>query len=94
MLHGPLVSRWWASTSGAGVKRCDGYWRAAFLLCSTVSRFIGFALHCVVRQQIESRNVAHIMNNEAQRKYLVSIKRLMSYLQDKRTDVPPSKKVR
>jgi hypothetical protein len=33
------------------------------------------------------------MNNEEQRKYLVSIKRLMTYLQDKRVDVPPSKKV-
>lgn len=46
------------------------------------------------REKIESRNVAHIMNNEAQRKYLVAIKRLMTYLQDKRVDVPPSKKVR
>eukprot|EP00611_Tribonema_gayanum_P030663 TRINITY_DN85_c1_g3_i2.p2 TRINITY_DN85_c1_g3~~TRINITY_DN85_c1_g3_i2.p2 ORF type:complete len:346 (-),score=156.72 TRINITY_DN85_c1_g3_i2:776-1813(-) len=45
------------------------------------------------REKIESRNVAHIMNNEAQRKYLVSIKRLMTWLQEKRTDVPPSKKV-
>ncbi|CAM9707791.1 unnamed protein product [Chrysoparadoxa australica] len=45
------------------------------------------------REKIETRNVAHVMNNEAQRKYLVSIKRLMTYLQDKRTDVPPSKKV-
>lgn len=34
------------------------------------------------------------MNNEAQRKYLVSVKRLMTYLQDKRTDIAPSKKVR
>ncbi|CAM9236136.1 unnamed protein product [Discosporangium mesarthrocarpum] len=46
------------------------------------------------RERISSRNVAHIMNNEAQRKYLVSVKRLMTYLQEKRTDVPPSKKVR
>eukprot|EP01084_Bolivina_argentea_P248970 416593_1 len=45
------------------------------------------------RERIESRNVAHIMNNEEQRKYLVSIKRLMTYLQEKRTDIPPSKKV-
>lgn len=46
------------------------------------------------RERISSKNVAHIMNNEAQRKYLVSVKRLMTYLQDKRTDVAPSKKVR
>lgn len=46
------------------------------------------------RERISSKNVAHIMNNEAQRKYLVSVKRLMTYLQDKRTDIPPSKKVR
>lgn len=46
------------------------------------------------RERISSKNVAHIMNNEAQRKYLVSVKRLMTYLQDKRTDIAPSKKVR
>jgi len=32
------------------------------------------------------------MNNEMQRKYLTSIKRLMKYAQDKRPDVDPSKK--
>jgi len=37
--------------------------------------------------------VAHIMNNELQRKYLTSVKRLMKYAQDKRPDVDPSKKV-
>jgi pre-mRNA-splicing factor 18 len=37
--------------------------------------------------------VAHIMNNELQRKYLTSIKRLMTYAQNKRTDVAPSMKV-
>ncbi|CAM9250455.1 unnamed protein product, partial [Ectocarpus sp. 13 AM-2016] len=46
------------------------------------------------RERISSKNVAHIMNNEAQRKYLVSVKRLMTYLQDKRPDIAPSKKVR
>lgn len=45
------------------------------------------------RAKIESSNVAHVMNSELQRKYLTSVKRLMSYYQKKRTDVAPSKKV-
>lgn len=45
------------------------------------------------RAKIESSNVAHVMNSELQRKYLTSVKRLMSYYQKKRTDVNPSKKV-
>lgn len=45
------------------------------------------------RAKIESSNVAHVMNSELQRKYLTSVKRLMSYNQKKRTDVAPSKKV-
>jgi len=45
------------------------------------------------RAKIESGNVAHVMNSELQRKYLTSVKRLMSYNQKKRTDVAPSKKV-
>mmetsp|Transcript_26710 Transcript_26710/g.32763 ORF Transcript_26710/g.32763 Transcript_26710/m.32763 type:complete len:476 (-) Transcript_26710:231-1658(-) len=45
------------------------------------------------RAKIESSNVAHVMNSELQRKYLTSVKRLMSYDQKKRVDVLPSKKV-
>lgn len=45
------------------------------------------------RAKIESSNVAHVMNSESQRKYLTSVKRLMSYAQRKRPDVHPSKKV-
>mmetsp|Transcript_9764 Transcript_9764/g.29126 ORF Transcript_9764/g.29126 Transcript_9764/m.29126 type:complete len:447 (-) Transcript_9764:459-1799(-) len=45
------------------------------------------------REKISSSNVAHVMNSELQRKYLTSVKRLMSYYQKKRTDVDPSKKV-
>jgi len=45
------------------------------------------------REKIGSSNVAHVMNNELQRKYLTSVKRLVSYCQKKRTDVDPSKKV-
>mmetsp|Transcript_1741 Transcript_1741/g.3721 ORF Transcript_1741/g.3721 Transcript_1741/m.3721 type:complete len:420 (+) Transcript_1741:43-1302(+) len=45
------------------------------------------------RAKIESSNVAHVMNSELHRKYLTSVKRLMTYAQRKRTDVHPSKKV-
>lgn len=45
------------------------------------------------RAKIESANVAHVMNSELQRKYLTSVKRLMTYAQKKRDDVAPSKKV-
>ena len=45
------------------------------------------------RAKIESSNVAHVMNSELHRKYLTSVKRLMRYDQNKRTDVAPSKKV-
>jgi Prp18 domain. len=45
------------------------------------------------RSKIESNNVAHVMNSELQRKYLTSVKRLITYCQKKRTDVAPSKKV-
>lgn len=45
------------------------------------------------RSKIESQNVAHVMNSELQRKYLTSVKRLMTYAQTKREDVHHSKKV-
>ena len=45
------------------------------------------------REKIGSANVAHVMNSELHRKYLTSVKRLMSYDQKKRVDVDPSKKV-
>jgi len=45
------------------------------------------------RAKIESANVAHVMNSELQRKYLTSVKRLISYAQKIRPDVDPSKKV-
>mmetsp|Transcript_18748 Transcript_18748/g.30215 ORF Transcript_18748/g.30215 Transcript_18748/m.30215 type:complete len:201 (-) Transcript_18748:956-1558(-) len=45
------------------------------------------------RAKIESSNVAHVMNSELQRKYLTSVKRLLSYAQKTRPDVDPSKKV-
>ena len=45
------------------------------------------------RAKIESQNVAHVMNSELQRKYLTSIKRLMTFAQSKRPDIHPSKKV-
>lgn len=45
------------------------------------------------REKIESGKVAHAMNSELQRKYLTSIKRLMTFCQNTRKDVAPSKKV-
>ncbi len=44
------------------------------------------------REKISMDQVAHIMNDELQRKYLTSVKRLMTYVQSK-TNVLPSKKV-
>ena len=44
------------------------------------------------RAKIESSNVAHVMNSELQRKYLTSVKRLMTYAQ-KKSSADPSKKV-
>uniref|UniRef100_A0A7S0F5R2 Pre-mRNA-splicing factor 18 n=1 Tax=Craspedostauros australis TaxID=1486917 RepID=A0A7S0F5R2_9STRA len=45
------------------------------------------------RAKIESSNVAHVMNSELQRKYLTSVKRLLTFAQKNRPDVDPSKKV-
>mmetsp|Transcript_50775 Transcript_50775/g.122437 ORF Transcript_50775/g.122437 Transcript_50775/m.122437 type:complete len:442 (-) Transcript_50775:172-1497(-) len=45
------------------------------------------------RAKIEASKVAHVMNSELQRKYLTSVKRLLTYAQKKRPDVDPSKKV-
>mmetsp|Transcript_13360 Transcript_13360/g.32126 ORF Transcript_13360/g.32126 Transcript_13360/m.32126 type:complete len:367 (-) Transcript_13360:1233-2333(-) len=45
------------------------------------------------REKIGSANVAHVMNSELQRKYLTSVKRLLTYAQKLRPDVDPSKKV-
>ena len=44
------------------------------------------------RERISTAKVAHIMNNELQRKYLTSVKRLMTFAQEKRPDVPHSMK--
>ena len=45
------------------------------------------------REGINSSKVSHIMNNEMQRKYLQSVKRLVTFEQNRRADVAPSKKV-
>ena len=45
------------------------------------------------REKIQTDKVAHVMNNELQRKYLTSVKRLITFAQSKRPDVPPSMKV-
>lgn len=54
----------------------------------------GVSIHQRAAQDnVGKSNIAHVMNNEIQRKYLTSVKRLMTYAQDLRTDVPPSMKV-
>lgn len=45
------------------------------------------------RERINAEKVAHVMNSELQRKYLTSVKRLITFCQKKRPDVDPSKKV-
>jgi len=45
------------------------------------------------RERINADKVAHVMNSELQRKYLTSVKRLITYCQKTRPDVAPSKKV-
>lgn len=44
------------------------------------------------RSKIESQNVAHVMNSELQRKYLTSVKRLLTFVQ-KKSDASHSRKV-
>ena len=45
------------------------------------------------RERISTSKVAHMMNNELERKYFTSVKRLMTFAQNKRTDVAPSMKM-
>ena len=45
------------------------------------------------REKIGTGKIAHVMNNELQRKYFTSVKRLISFAQRKRTDINPSMKV-
>lgn len=45
------------------------------------------------REKISTSKVAHVMNNELERKYLTSVKRLLTFAQSKRPDIPPSMKV-
>ena len=45
------------------------------------------------REKIASANVAHIMNNERQRKYLTAVKTLMKFHQNKSENVDYSRKV-
>ena len=46
------------------------------------------------REKISTAKVAHVMNNELQRKYFTSVKRLITYAQNKRQDGAPGIKVR
>ena len=44
------------------------------------------------REKINSGKVAHVMNDEGQRKYLTSVKRLITFAQSRSTQ-DPSRKV-
>ena len=44
------------------------------------------------REKISSSKVAHVMNDEQQRKYLTSVKRLMTFAQNDNKSIAPSKK--
>lgn len=57
----------------------------AFMLDSTNPGFVLLPVLCFCE--------AHVMNNEMQRKYLQSVKRLIKFEQNRRDDVLPSKKV-
>ena len=45
------------------------------------------------RERLSESKIAHVMNNEMQRKYFTAVKRLMTYAQSKRPDILPSMKV-
>ena len=72
----------------------DKYLRAAIGNAAWPMGLNGVSIHQRAAQDnVGKSNIAHVMNNEIQRKYLTSVKRLMTYAQDLRPDVPPSMKV-
>ena len=72
----------------------DKYLRAAIGNAAWPMGLNGVSIHQRAAQDnVGKSNIAHVMNNEIQRKYLTSVKRLMTYAQDLRDDVPPSMKV-
>ena len=79
--------------AGEFVRAHDGYMDVAIGRAAWPIGVTMVGIHARTgRAKIESANVAHVMNSELQRKYLTSVKRLMSYAQ-KISDVAPSKKV-
>ena len=72
----------------------DKYLRAAIGNAAWPMGLNGVSIHQRAAQDnVGKSNIAHVMNNEIQRKYLTSVKRLMTYAQDLRDDVLPSMKV-
>jgi len=72
----------------------DKYLRAAIGNAAWPMGLNGVSIHQRAAQDnVGKSNIAHVMNNEIQRKYLTSVKRLMTYAQDLRDDVAPSMKV-
>lgn len=43
------------------------------------------------REKVYLGKIAHVMNDETQRKYIIAVKRLLSWLQDQATDIDPSR---
>mmetsp|Transcript_175 Transcript_175/g.257 ORF Transcript_175/g.257 Transcript_175/m.257 type:complete len:499 (+) Transcript_175:48-1544(+) len=93
-IMGKLVTIVNHSRNGEFVKAHDAYMDVAIGRAAWPIGVTMVGIHARSgRARIESSNVAHVMNSELQRKYLTSVKRLISYYQNKRTDVAPSKKV-
>lgn len=79
---------------GEFVKANDAYMLVAIGNAAWPIGVTSVGIHArTARENVEQKNVAHVMNDEAARKYLTSFKRLMKFEQDARTDVAPSKKV-
>ena len=80
--------------NGEYVRANDAYYMIAIGNAAWPIGVTSVGIHTrTAREKVEQKNVAHVMNDEAQRKYLTSFKRLMKFEQDRRPDVAPSKKV-
>jgi len=93
-MKGSLVEMVEFCEAGEFVKANDAYIQIAIGNAAWPIGVTSVGIHerCA-REQVEQKNVAHVMNDEMARKYLTSFKRLMKVAQDARPDVAPSKKV-
>lgn len=82
------------ASDGEFVKAHDAYILIAIGNAAWPIGVTSIGIHTrTAREAVEQKNIAHVMNNEMQRKYLTSVKRLLRFMQDNRPDIPPSKKV-